>query len=284
MHKTFYSRRKVRADVVTLICLLLGLVAILFPFIWSVSTSLQGPGLARVTPPQFFKPPYIWENYVKAYTKSNMGMFFKNSLLVAVFTIFGALLSNSLIGFGFARYKFKGSELLFFTVLTTMMIPANVTIIIKYMMWREVGALNTYIPIVLPSYLGGAMHTFLLRQFFKSVPDDFYAAAMIDGASPPKIWARVYMPLAKPVLATLTIRVFIGSWNNMFEPLIYLSSKEKYTISIGLLYLKNTFDENSEDTAVILAAALLAMIPSIIVYFFCQKQLVEGMVSAGIKA
>lgn len=267
--------------IVSVVLLILGSVLMIFPFLWALSVSLQGPGLAYKTPPQFFKPPFRFDNYITALQKANMLKYFVNSLFVAVLTILGTVLSNSFIAFGFAKYKFKGSGVLFFTVLCTMMLPGNITVIIHYIMWHKLGALDTYIPLILPTFFGTAMTTFLFRQNFMSIPDDLYYAALVDGAAPPRIFFQIYLPLSKSIITTVVIQTFISSWNNMFQPLVYLTTKSKYTIPIGLLYLKGTFESNNLE--ILLAAAVLAMLPALVLYFFAQKQFVEGMISAGVK-
>lgn len=263
------------------LCLLLGSVIMVFPFLWALSVSLQGPGLAYETPPLFFKPPFRFDNYLRALNEANMLRYAANTFFVTVLAVIGTVISNAFIGFGFAKYKFKGSELLFFTVLCTMMLPGNITIIIHYIMWQKLGALDTYIPLIWPAFFGTAVTTFLFRQNFLSIPGELYEAALVDGAAPPKIFFGIYLPLAKAVIATVVVQSFIANWNNMFQPLVYLTSKEKYTISIGLLYLKGTFESNNLE--ILLAASVLAMLPAVIIYFFAQKQFVEGLVSGSVK-
>lgn len=267
--------------VIFVACLALGSVIMVFPFLWALSVSLQGPGLAYETPPLFFQPPFRFDNYLRALNEANMLRYAANTLFVTVFAVVGTVFSNSLIGFGFAKYKFKGSELLFFTVLCTMMLPGNITVIVHYIMWQKLGVLDTYIPLILPAFFGTAMTTFLFRQNFLSIPGELYEAALVDGAAPPKIFFKIYLPLAKPVIATVVVQSFITNWNNMFQPLVYLTSKEKYTISIGLLYLKGTFENNNLE--ILLAASVLAMLPAMILYFFAQKQFVSGLVSGSVK-
>ncbi len=262
-------------------CLALGAVVMIFPFLWALSVSLQGPGLAYRTPPLFFKPPFRFDNYLRALNEANMLKYAANTLFVTVLAVVGTVFSNAFIGFGFAKYKFKGSDFLFFTVLCTMMLPGNITIIVHYIMWQMLGALDTYVPLILPAFFGSAMITFLFRQNFLSIPNELYEAALVDGAAPPKIFFGIYLPLAKTVIATVVVQSFITHWNNMFQPLVYLTSKEKYTISIGLLYLKGTFEDNNLE--ILLAASVLAMLPTLIIYFFAQKQFVAGLVSGSVK-
>lgn len=262
-------------------CLALGAVVMIFPFLWALSVSLQGPGLAYRTPPLFFKPPFRFDNYLRALNEANMLKYAANTLFVTVLAVVGTVFSNAFIGFGFAKYKFKGSDFLFFTVLCTMMLPGNITIIVHYIMWQMLGALDTYVPLIVPAFFGSAMTTFLFRQNFLSIPNELYEAALVDGAAPPKIFFGIYLPLAKTVIATVVVQSFITHWNNMFQPLVYLTSKEKYTISIGLLYLKGTFEDNNLE--ILLAASVLAMLPTLIIYFFAQKQFVAGLVSGSVK-
>lgn len=282
MHKEQLKKRENPfSKVVSVIILLLGAVIMVFPFVWALSVSLQGPGLAHQTPPQFFKPPYFFSNYIEAIRKANMLQYFVNTLVIAVFNIIGSVFSNSFIAFGFAKYKFRGSQVLFFTVLCTMMLPGNITQIVHYIIWHRLGALDTYIPLILPSFFGTAMRIFLFRQHFLSIPSDLYSAALVDGASPPRIFLQVYLPISKPIIATVVIQTFIASWNNLFQSLLYLTSKSKYTISVGLLYLKGTFE--TTNTELLIAASILAMLPTIILFLFAQKKFVEGMVSGAIK-
>lgn len=276
------SKAKEKAGKIVLhLFLIAGSLIMLFPFFWALSVSLQGPGLAYVTPPRFFGPPYFFENYMTAIKEANMLHYCLNSLLISLICVIGAVLSNTFIGFGFAQYNFKGSQLLFLTVLGTMMLPNNITTIAHYVIWRTFGALDTYVPLTLPSFFGGAMLIFLCRQHFLSIPKDLYAAALMDGANPLRIFFQVYLPISKVIIATIAVQTFQGSWNNMFQSLIYLTTRSKYTIAIGLLYLQGTFEANNLE--ILMAASVIAMLPMIIVYFFAQKQFVAGMVSGAVK-
>ena len=161
-----------------------------------------------------------------------------------------------------------------------MMIPGNIISIPRYIMWHMVGAVDTYIPMTVPKFFGDAFSLFLMRQCFRGLTNDFYEAATIDGAHPLKIFFRIYLPLAKPMLATLAVRTFMGMWNSMLEPLIYITTPSKYTLSIGLLYIRGVFSHKLE---LLMAASILAMIPVILIYFFAQKQFVQGLVAGGVK-
>lgn len=274
----FGSRRAPKG--LTIFGLVLGGFLMVFPFLWGLSVSLQGPGLAFKTPPDFFKPPYMFSNYVSIFEKLDFLAYFKNSAIVTALFVLGNIFSNSFVGFGFARYKFKGSGVLFFGLLATMMLPGNILIIPMYMIWNKVGALNTFIPLVLPSFFGSAFNIFLMRQCFMSLPGELYEAAIIDGAKPPMIFGRIYLPLAGPTIATIATMAFMSAWNDMFNPLIYITDKSLYTISLGLMYVQDAFKYNTE---LLMAAAMIAMAPTLVIYIFAQKYFVSGVSAGAVK-
>ncbi len=270
-----------RAPIIaTYIGLFIGAVIMMFPFLWALSSSLQGPGLAYVKPVKFFAPPFEWSNYAKVFQKMNFLAYFKNSGIIAIFVVAGEVLSSSFIGFGFAKYKFKGSGFMWFCLLGTMMLPANILIIPLYQMWNTVGGLDTYLPLTVPFFFGRAFNIFLMRQCFMSLPGALYEAAIMDGANPFKIYARIYLPLAKPTLITIAVTAFMHAWNNMFDPLIYITSIEKYPVSLGLTYVKNAFEYNTE---LLMAASMIAMAPILAVYIFAQKYFVGGVSAGAVK-
>ncbi len=264
----------------TMIGLLFGAAVMMFPFLWGLSVSLQEAGKSTAIPPQFFIPPYRFANYADVINKMDFLTYFINSVVISVLCIIGNVFSNAFIAFGFAKYKFKGSGVLFFALLCTMMLPGNILIIPLYVMWNTVGGIDTIAPLVVPAFFGGAFNIFLMRQCFLSLPGDLYEAAIIDGAKPPAIFARIYFPLSKATLATIAVMTFMGSWNDMFHPLIYLTSQSKYTISLGLLYIKGAFQYNNE---LLMAAAMIAMCPTLILYIFAQKYFVGGVAAGAVK-
>lgn len=279
-HGLSLTKKKARPHTVAVIGLMLGALLMMFPFLWGLSVSLQGPGLAFQVPAQFFKPPFVFGNYVTVFKKMNFLSYFKNSVIVSLLFILGNLFSNSFIGFGFAKYKFKGSNVLFFGLLCTMMLPGNLLIIPLYKMWNIVGGLDTFLPLVVPSFFGSAFNVFLMRQCFMSMPSSLYEAAIIDGAKPPMIYFKIYLPLAKPTLATIAVMAFMSSWNDMFHPLIYLTSQSKYTISLGLMYLQDAFEYNTE---LLMAAAMIALFPTLILYVCAQKYFTGGISAGAVK-
>lgn len=263
-----------------LFLLALGAALMLFPFVWALSSSLQGAGKAYKLPPEFFKPPFMFSNYVKVWFEGNMLQYSLNSAFVTVMCIIGSVFADSLAGYGFAKYDCKWTNILFVIAIGTMYIPGNILAVPQYIMWQKLGALDTYIPIIAPKFFGAITGIFLMRQCFKSISNQLYEAAVIDGLHPLKIYYKIYLPLVKPMLATLVIQMFMSTWNETFAPLIYITDKAKYTLTVGLLYLRGEYLQNME---LLMAASLISVFPLLVVYLAAQKYFVKGMISSGIK-
>ncbi|WP_262681633.1 carbohydrate ABC transporter permease, partial [Paenibacillus sp. J5C2022] len=219
--------------------LIVGAVVMFFPFVWMVSTSLKTSGAVAAMPPQLIPDPIDFGNFTEVWNKVDFARYTFNSFFIVTLDMIGALLSCAVVAFGLAMFQFKGRALIFITMLATLMIPGQVTMIPTYFIWKQFGMLNTYSPLIIPSFLAGAFGIFLMHQFIKSLPKELYESAVIDGCSPPGIFARIYLPLCKPALAALGVFTFMGAWNNTLGPLIYLQSKELYTLPLGILYLKS---------------------------------------------
>lgn len=252
----------------------------IFPMIWAISMSLAGPGQAYSTPPKFFAAPLRFDNYLTVLRKYDFLKYFGNSLFLCVAEIIGVIISTSMIAFGFAKYESKGLNRLFFIGLCTMYIPTITMMVPRYVMWSKVGALDTYLPMLLPHFFGGISWIFLMRQNFKSIPNAFFEAAYIDGANPFYILWKIYVPLSKPIISTLCLRTFMSAWNNLQSPLIYITSKEKYTVSLALAQLRSDASDHIEYQ---MAGAMMVIIPVLIVYFVAQKYFVKGENDAGVK-
>ncbi len=275
----FFTKRR-EYSIWGLIALLLGSIIMIFPFVFAFSGSLVSNG-AAVYKLQFFKE-WNWSNYAKVFQEMDFIRYTMNTLIIAGIDIIGSILSNTFVGFGFARYDFKGSQALFFGALCTMFLPGTVMSIPMFVIWSELGFVDTYVPLTIGSFFGQAMNIFLMRQCFKGLPAGLYEAALIDGAHPLYIYARIYMPLARPMIATLALRTFQGAWNNLFGPLIYITDQDKRTITLALANYNNKY-ETSGDTQLLMAAAIITMLPTVIIYCFTQKQFIAGMASAAIK-
>ena len=275
----FFTKRR-DYSIWGLIALLLGSVVMLFPFVYAFSASLVSNGLSVYSMKWFAE--WEWGNYARVFKEMDFLRYTGNTLLIAALDIIGSILSNTFVGFGFARYDFKGSQTLFFGALCTMFLPGTVMTVPMFLIWSSLGLTDTYVPLVIGCFFGQAMNIFLMRQCFKGLPAGLYEAALIDGAHPLYIYARIYMPLARPMIATLALRAFTGAWNNLFGPLIYITSLNKRTISLALANYNSKY-ETSGDTQLLMAAAVIAMLPTTVVYAFTQKQCVAGMASAAIK-
>ncbi|MFN8489032.1 MAG: carbohydrate ABC transporter permease [Caldilineaceae bacterium] len=261
---------------------LLALSAVMvIPFFWMVSTSLKIRGTEFVFPPVWIPRPAIWTNYYTAIFDSGLPFpgFLQNTVIITVANMVGVLFAASLAGFGFARMRFPGREKFFLLVLSTLMLPEIVTQIPSYLLFRSLHWIDTFLPLIVPTYLGGgAFNIFLFRQFFMSIPFELDEAARIDGASTWQIYARVILPLSKPVLATVAIFTFLANWNAFMGPLIYLNSIEKMTLAVGLLAFQGL---RGTEWNLMMAAAAVMIVPVLIIFFAAQRYFIEGIVTSG---
>ncbi len=265
---------------VVYLVLSIGALLMIGPFLWTLSTSLKGGGAVMQVPPQFIPDPVFWSNYAKVWKQIEFFIYTMNSFVITVLIVIGSILSGSFAGFGLSKMKFKGQGQVFFAALATMIMPYQALMIPIYFIWRKLGLLDTYVPLILPAYLGSAFGIFLFRQFFKSLPGELYESATIDGCNPFRIYRSIYLPLTTPVMATLGIFEFMGAWGDILKPLIYITSKEKYTLALGLLYIRGQYLTNME---LICAGAVLMIIPVVVVFLFAQKYFVQGIASTGLK-
>ncbi len=256
-------------------------VLFLLPWFWLVSTSLKGPRQVLAWPPVWIPNPVVFENYVLALTRENLSLFILNTLKICVVTVIGAVLSNALVAYGFSRIRWPGRDIVFILVLATMMLPYQVIMIPLYVMFAKLGWVNTYLPLTVPAFVGGAFFIFLLRQFFMTIPEDFSDAGRIDGASEVQLLRYVILPMAKPALAVVALFQFIWSWNDFLGPLIYINQKSKFTISLGLANMRHAF--GLSDFAVLMAATTISVLPIIVLFFFTQRTFIEGITMTGLK-
>lgn len=258
----------------------MGMLMIFVPFVWMVSTSLKSRGQLFSYPIRWIPDPFRWANYREAWTIRPFDKFFVNSLVIAVSSGLGTVLSSSLVAFSFARLRWPGRDWAFLLVLATMMIPFHVTMIPRFVIFRYLNWINTYKPLILPFFTGIPFHIFLLRQFFMTVPLELDDAAKIDGCGFVGIYSRVLLPLSKPALGMVAIFAFQGRWNDFMSPLIYLNSMEKYTMAMGLHFFKGEF---GADWHWLMAMSLVAMAPVIALFFFAQRYFIQGVVFTGLK-
>jgi len=253
----------------------------LVPFMWVLSTSLKGNEQIFTIPPQWIPSHIQWGNYVEVFRRIPILLYLKNSVVVAVMQMIGIVGSSSLVAYAFAVLRWPGRNLVFGVLLATMMLPMQVTMIPVFVLFKQLGWLDTFKPLIVPAFLGGgAFNIFLLRQFFLGIPRDIADAARIDGCSEFRIYWNVMLPLASPALATVAIMTFMFSWNDFLGPLIYLSEKDKSTLALGLSMFVG---QQTSEWALLMAASILMMIPMVVVFFFFQKYIIQGFTMSGVK-
>jgi ABC-type glycerol-3-phosphate transport system permease component len=269
---------RVLSKVLAYSLLVIGSIVFLLPFLWMVSTSLKVSSEVFAYPPSFLPSSFQWRNYLDGWTALPFNTFLRNSLIITCTNVVGNLLSCSLVAFGFARLRARGRGLLFLLVLGTMMIPNEVTMVPRFILFKELHWVNTLLPLTVPAWFGYAFFIFLLRQFFMSIPHELDEAAYIDGASYFRIYWNIILPLSKPALGAVAIFAFIGNWNNLLDPLIYLRSQNLYTIALGLnLFLGQYVTVVNQ----LMAVSILALLPILIIFFFAQKVFVQGVTLSG---
>jgi len=274
------ARKAARQILIYTLLLVLGL-AIMLPFLWTLSSSLKPYGAGIKFPPEFIPKVFVWDNYPKVFRTIPFLTFFRNSVIVAAFAVAGELLSASLVAFSFARLRFPGRNALFLVVLATMMIPYPVTMVPTFIMFNLLHLVNTLAPLILPPYFGPAFSIFLLRQFFLTINPELDEAAKVDGASELLIYWRIILPLSKPALATVAIFSFMANWNDFLNPLIYLSDDKLYTLALGVNYLRSF--RGGGDLSLQMAASVMFVAPCVLLFFIAQRYIVQGIVTTGIK-
>jgi ABC-type glycerol-3-phosphate transport system permease component len=259
--------------------LLIGLgIIFILPFMWMITTSLKKSQDVFTFPPNFLPHSFEWHNYRDGWNILPFNTFLMNSIIVTGANVVGNLLSCSLVAYGFARLRARGRDLLFILVLATLMIPREVTIVPTFILFTKLHLVNTLWPLILPAWFGYPFFIFLLRQFFMSLPHDLDEAARIDGASSLRIFTNIILPLSKPALGTVAIFAFIGNWNNLLDPLIYLRSQEKYTLALGLNLFRGQFLTVFNQ---LMAVSILQLLPILIIFFLAQKYFVRGVALSG---
>ena len=268
------------------IILILGALVMVMPFAWMLSTSLKNQNEVFSYPPQWIPSTLVWENYVRAWQSAPFARYFVNSIIVAVAVTVGTLVTSSLAAFAFARIRFPGRDALFAIYLSSMMIPHQMTIIPSYLVLGDLGnispalGLDTYFALIAP-FVAGAFGVFLLRQSFLTLPNELEDAAILDGCGKLGFLWRIVIPLSRPALATLALFTFMANWNSYLWPLIVTNSNDMRTVQIGLKYFVG--QEGSSQWGLLMAAAVFVTLPIVVIYFFVQKQFVQGIAGTGIK-
>ena len=261
--------------------LVIGMVIVLMPFLWMVSTSLKTPAAVFKIPTEWIPNPIVWANYPNAMTILPFGRFILNTAQITALAVVGATLSGSLAAFAFARLRWRGRNFMFVLVLTTLMLPFQVIMIPQFILFRELKWLDTYLPLVVPAFFGGsAFNIFLLRQYFMTISPELDDAAIIDGCSRFGVYWRIILPLSKAALMTVVIFIVQNRWQSFLVPLIYLFDQKKYTLALGLRLFQ---DQYTTDWELMMAAATVTMIPVLLVFYFGQHYFIQGIVFTGVK-
>lgn len=261
------------------IVLILIAVIMVVPFLWMLSTSLKTQYDAVKIPPVWIPDPPQWENYVKLFTEQPMSQFMLNTIKIVFFVVLGQLFFSSLAAYSFARISFKGRNVVFFFYIATLMVPGQVTMIPTYLMFAKAGLTDNHLALILPAFFS-AFGVFLLRQFFMSLPRELEEAAEIDGCNPFMTYWRIMLPLVVPAMLTLGVFTLMNTWNDYMGPLIYLSSPEKYTMTLGIVYFKGVY---TTQWNLVMAGSIVSVVPILIAYLCAQKYFIEGIAFSGVK-
>ncbi|WP_026508035.1 carbohydrate ABC transporter permease [Butyrivibrio sp. MC2013] len=265
-----------------LIVCLLAFVCII-PLYWMIRSSfMKNTDIYSMKPFVIWPREMLWSNYGLALKTADFLGYAVNTLVIVGGCLVGTLLTSSMAAFAFSRIEWKGRDICFALILTTMMLPGTVTLIPQFMIWKNLHMVNTFWPLILPSFFGGgAFNIFLMRQFFLGIPREMDEAAKIDGAGPVQIYFRIILPLARSVMIVVALFTFLNNWNDFFGPIIYLNDKEHFTLALGLLQFRGDYQSKWN---LLMAASTIVVSPCIITFLFGQKHLIEGIAMTGMKA
>jgi multiple sugar transport system permease protein len=264
--------------------LILFAVLMCFPFVWMLSTSLKEPQDVFKVPAEWIPDPFVFGNYRDIFYEVPLGLGYFNSLKVAISACLGTLATCSLAGYAFSKLAFKGKGIMFATLLSTMMIPSQVTLIPMYIVFKNLGWIDTHLPLIVPAIFCNAFGVFLCRQFFYSIPDSIIEAAKIDGCSQPSIFLRIMAPQSKGMYMTVGLFSFLGNWNSFMTPLIYLNSTKNFTLPLLLSVFKGNDYTTHTEWPLLMAASCISIVPVLLLYAFTQKHYVKSIVLTGMKA
>ena len=259
--------------------LLLAVLAVPFvlPLFWMISTAFKPPEQIYTTAIQWLPSPPTLDNFREAWSLLDFPRFIRNSIVITALSVLGTLVSSSLVGYAFATLPGRGKATLFAILIGTLLIPPTVTWIPLFVLFSRLGWVNTYLPLVVPSFFANAFYVFLFRQFYRSLPDELFQSAEIDGCNPLTAFWWIALPLSKPALATVAIFSFIGSWNDFIGPLLYLNTTSKFTLSLGLSLFHGLYFTQLE---YLMPMSLVALLPVLIMFLFAQKYFVAGIVTS----
>mgnify|MGYP004553980575 FL=1 len=280
------NRRKIKKSTIVIdIILVISTCLVLLPIVTMVMTSLKTFEDVQMNPASLIPKEFTLKNYVTVFTEFPFTQYLINTLFITITSTIGITLTSALVAYAFARFDFKYKGIIFAVMLSTIMIPGQILQIPLYEMYRGMGWINTYKPMIIPAFFGGGItNVFLIRQFFNSLPKSIFESAQIDGAGEFRIFATIAVPLSKAIIFTVAIFSFTASWNDFYSPLLYINDDKKYTLAYGLYIFFDKFKVGSYKAwNIICAANLVVIVPIIVLYFFAQRYFVEGITLGGVK-
>ena len=275
-------RQKIAGNTIRYVLMILVGAVFVLPFAWLVSTSFKQPSQIYEIPLRWLPNPPTLQNFVQGWTVLPFGTYFVNTIVITLLGTLGTVISCALVAYGFAKFRSRLSSLMFILVISTMMLPSQVTLIPTYMMFSKFGWVDSFLPLIVPQFFAvGAFYIFLLRQFFKTIPKELDDAALIDGCGSLRYFWQIIVPLSKPAMLTVAVFAAINNWNDFLGQLIYLNSDANYTVAIGLSFFNSKY--GTQQMNLLMAVSLVSMLPLLFVFFFVQKHFVQGITTTGIK-
>lgn len=275
------KKRNRIANTITYIVLIIFSLICLIPFYWMLRSSVMDIGQIFLMPPIWIPNPIRFSNYVQALTLLPFGRYFLNTTFIVVLGVSGTVITSSMCAYSFSRIDWPGRNIVFSVLLTALMLPYAVTLIPTFIGWQKLGAVNTYLPLILPAWFGGGVfNIFLLRQFFMTIPKELDEAAYVDGARNFTIYSKIIIPLSKPALIVVALFSFLATWNDFLGPLVYLNDEAKFTLSLGLMQFQGMY---SAQWQYMMAAATVVVLPTVIIFMIGQNYFIEGIALTGLK-
>lgn len=265
--------------------LLLAVLAllVLFPILWLISSAFKTPAQQYEWPPRLFPSPVYFGNFTNLFKVMPMSTYLKNTFVIAIFSVVGMCISSSMAAFAIARMRFRGREVLFAVLMMTLMIPYALTLVPSFFIFTKLKWIDSFLPLIVPNFFGGAFMIFLLRQAYRCVPQELMDAAQLDGASYFQIYWQIFQPLTMSTMVTVGLLTFLWSWNDLLGPLVYINNPQLYTVQRGLSLLTGRSGTGIERRGIIMAGSLLGMLPMLIIYLFGQRYFIQGLTRSGIK-
>ncbi len=281
VHSVSARIRTALARILLYLILIAGAVFVSIPLLWTISSSLKDPGDVFLFPPQWIPNPVRWDNYAKAFEQMNFLLAFRNTAIISLGNVAGSCIAASMAAYGFAFLRFPGRDAIFLVLLSTLMLPYTVTLLPQYLMFRAFGWLDTFLPLIVPTWFGGGVfYIFLIRQFMLRVHREISDAARVDGCGYFGIYWRVMLPMVTPALLTVAVFQFIGNWHDFLGPVIYLDSADHFTLTQQLQRFQSVY---YAEWHLLMAGTVMQIIIPLLLFFFLQRYFIQGLVFSGVK-